>query len=402
MNPQTAQRIVIIGAGYAGMMAALRLAGQTKGQQITLINREAHFTPRVRLHQLAADQNYSLWHYPTFLRKTGIQFLQGTVLAIHPDSQTVEVHTELGPQSLPYDRLVYALGSVVDRYSVAGVKDHALSLSTMESAQQAAQRLRTLNHAGGTLAIVGGGLTGIEAATELAESYPNLAVKLITHGRLGAEEGPEAAAHLHKVMERLGIEVIENSRVQAVEAGVLHRQEQSSIAYDALLWAASFAVSPIAAQAGLKTDSKGRVLVDSQLRSVSHPTIYALGDAAIGENSIVPFRMSCQAALPMGAYVGDQLTAFAKGQPNDDPFYMAYVTHCISLGRRDGLVVYTDPDDKPTGRIVTGLKAALVKEGVLRYVHSTLRLVRFSPALYHWPKAVKAQDDQGLAYANSR
>jgi NADH dehydrogenase FAD-containing subunit len=404
MNRTQQQQIVIIGAGYGGLMTALRLVGQTKGQpcQITLVNREAHFTQRIRLHQAAAQQPIPAWYYPTFLRGTGITFIQATVLAIHPDSQEIELESAAGWDKLGYDRLVYALGSGVDVERVPGVKQQALSLSNAASAQAAAQHLSALADGGGHLVVVGAGLTGLEAVTELAERYPTLRVQLVTSGHVGADQAPNGQAHLLASLERLGIEISENSPIQRAEAGRLIRTDGSSLPFDALLWAGSFAVAPLAAQAGLKTNPQGRILVDEGLRSLSHPTIIALGDSAIREGSAIPFRMSCQAAMPMGAYVGDQLAAWVQGRAFDAPFNMAYSLHCISLGRSNGLINFTTPDDQPTGRILTGYRAALVKEAVVRFAHTSLRLSRSWPRLYHWPKAPSAALEQGLAYGHAR
>src|SRR4051812_35178659 len=114
--------ILIIGGGYAGTLAALRLAGKSHGQnaKITLINASDTFVERIRLHQLAAGQTPKVRPFKQLLRGKHIEFVQGRVSAIDPAKYTVTlqnsnaVQTNLSAvQTLPYDKLVYALGSTV-------------------------------------------------------------------------------------------------------------------------------------------------------------------------------------------------------------------------------------------------------------------------------------------------
>lgn len=124
-------RIVIIGAGYAGLMTAIRLAGKVRRQplEITLVNGAAHFVERLRLHQLATNQKLKQRPIIQLLRGTGVHFVQGWVRALDVEQRTVQVESANGVQSLPYDKLVYALGSQVDRTQIAGVEHSMLTLS---------------------------------------------------------------------------------------------------------------------------------------------------------------------------------------------------------------------------------------------------------------------------------
>src|SRR5690348_9934121 len=110
-------KIVVIGAGYAGMLTTVRLAGKVKRQirsgdvAITLVNAADAFMERVRLHQFVANQ--PLPHRPItrILRGTGVAFLCGMATGIDVARRTVQVQTDTGVQLIPYDNLVYALGS---------------------------------------------------------------------------------------------------------------------------------------------------------------------------------------------------------------------------------------------------------------------------------------------------
>jgi NADH:ubiquinone reductase (H+-translocating) len=116
-------------------------------------------------------------------------------------------------------------------------------------------------------------------------------------------------------------------------------------------------MTDMARQAGLAVDDCARVLVDGQLRSLSHPNIFAAGDIA---RAGFPVRPGCVSALPMGAHAGTNVARLLKGEELK-PFKFGAVLRCISLGRRDGLVQFTDRDDQPRERVVTGRLAALTK-----------------------------------------
>ncbi|WP_204054182.1 FAD-dependent oxidoreductase, partial [Microbispora rosea] len=154
---------------------------------------------------------------------------------------------------------------------------------------------------GGRVVVVGDGLTGIETATEIAESRPGLSVALVARGELGARLSAGARSHLRQACDRLGITVLEHTCVEAVEATRVLCAGGTALASGATVWAAGFAVSPIAAVAGLEVTGDGRIVVDRTMRSVSHPNVYAIGDSAyaIGDNGR-PLPMSCASAGLIG------------------------------------------------------------------------------------------------------
>src|SRR5215470_14586130 len=119
------RQVVVIGAGYAGLLASIRLAGKTRGQnvRITLVNASDRFVERVRLHQFAAGFEPKVRLIPDMLQGTGITFQQGIVTGIDTQQHRVTVQTGTQVQQLAYDYLVYALGSTTERVSVPGVNE---------------------------------------------------------------------------------------------------------------------------------------------------------------------------------------------------------------------------------------------------------------------------------------
>jgi NADH dehydrogenase FAD-containing subunit len=363
-------RIVVLGAGYAGAYVAGNLARRLSpaDTEITVVNAEPDFVQRLRLHQLAAGQEIEAPQLADVFAGTGIRLRLARVTAVDPDRQVVAVADAEGGGELGYDTLVYALGSHGADHGVPGVAEHAFDVAARPSALRLRERLDGLGRRGegGSVLVVGAGLTGIETATELAESRPGLSVSLVAHGDLGAPLSTGARGHLRQACARLGVTVLEHTSVEAVEATRVLCADGAALASDATVWAAGFVVDPIAAAGGLEVTENGRIVVDRTMRSVSHPNVYAVGDSAyaIGDNGI-PLLMSCASA----GYTGRQATAAIVGGltgrkiPNTK---LEYLGNHISLGRRDGILQMVDDEARAKPTYMGGRKAARIKSGILR------------------------------------
>ena len=358
----TTHRIVVLGAGYTGMLAAIRLARRTRKLDvaITLVNPSARFTERLRMHQIAAGQELANHHIPDLLAGTGIDFVQGRAIAVDPDARRVHVE---GIGELAYDELVYALGSTTDTTTVPGVAEHAWTLNDPRLAHEFAGELTTLAATGGAVTVCGGGLTGIEAATEIAESHPGLRVTLISSSEPGAMMGQQARAHLNRVMDRLGIVRATGLRVTKVQPDAVELADGTRVAADLTLWTSGVRVSPLAAEAGIATDERGLIVVDPTLKSLSHPTVHAIGDAAAIHQAWGQIHGTCQSGLPTAAYTADAIAAELRGK-KVRPFRFGYFHQPVSLGRRDAVIQFTNADDTPRRFYLTGWAARTYKQMV--------------------------------------
>lgn len=361
-------RIVVLGAGYAGLTAARKLARRARrtGVAVTLVNRAEVFVERIRLHQVAAGQRLPSRRLADLAPE--LPLVVATVTAV--DATARLVHLDAPPHRLTYDTLLYALGSDTDTATVPGVAEHAHAVGSYASAVRLRERLARLHDE--PVVVVGGGLTGVETAAELAEAHPELAVTLVTADLIGTGIGTHGRRHLHHGLGRLRVTVREGERAAAVTPAGLRLADGGVIPASVVVWTAGFRVPSIAAEAGIAVDDAGRILVDDRLRSVSHPDIYAAGDAAAARAAAGEARMSCQTAMPMGLRVADIIAArLAGGTPR--PMRVRYVWQNISLGRRDALTQFVHHDDRPRRAVLTGRAAAAFKEVISRGTMALLR-----------------------------
>ncbi|GAA4847187.1 FAD-dependent oxidoreductase [Saccharopolyspora rosea] len=366
--------VVVLGAGYAGLPAA-RLIAERSGARTTLVNASALFVERVRLHQVAAGQRIRQRTLAELLAGSGVESVVDRATAIDTGRHEVAL---AGGGRLGYDVLVCALGSVSVVDTVPGAAEHARPLAGAEDSALLRGELAEAS----SVAVVGGGLTGIEAAAELAESRPGLAVRLLTAGELGAALSERGRRHLRRVFGRLGVDIREHAPVAEVRADGAVLRSGEHVPADVVVWAAGFRAPDLARDAGIAVDGRGRILVDEALRSVSHPDVYAVGDAAAARcRDGRELRMACATGLPsarqVARAVGDRLAGREPG-----PLRFRYVNQCISLGRHDALVQYVRRDDTPVELVLTGRIAALYKETIVRGALAAQRrpaLLRLTP-----------------------
>ncbi|GGR80622.1 oxidoreductase [Streptomyces aureoverticillatus] len=378
-------RIIVLGAGYTGAIAAGRLAKRLHREDvaITLVNAEPDFVERVRMHQLAVGQDLRLRPFSEMFAGTGVELKLAKVTAVDVDRKTVEVEEagEAGAagaagaggaagaagktEVLEYDTLVYALGSGWNTQGVPGTAEFADQIASRPGALRLRERLARLG-AGQPVVVVGGGLTGLEAATEIAEARPDLDVALAARGELGDWLSPKGRGHLRRVFDKLGITAYEHAAVTAVEADRVTTADGTHLPAAVTVWTTGFAVHPIARATTLEITETGQIAVDRTMRSLSHPDVYAVGDAAMALGPAdKPLRMSCATGTPMAWQAADAIAArLTGGKIPKAP--LRYFNQCVSLGRKEGLIQYVTADDRAVNAALTGRLAAIYKELVCK------------------------------------
>jgi NADH dehydrogenase FAD-containing subunit len=362
------------------MVAAIRLARQARERaHVTVVTARNTFEERIRLHQAAVGQTLPRLPIGKLLAGTGIELVHARVRALHPERRELALE---GGASLPYDHLIYAPGSRVDLDVVPGLREHALALDAV-TLSRLRERLPGLAERGARVVVCGMGMSGLEGATELAESFLNLRVTLLGAGSLDTGYTARGARHLRRVMKRLKVEVIEHRAVREVRAGELVTDTEP-VPFDLCLWAGGFAVPELARAAGLPVNALGQLIVDATMRSIGDADIYGAGDAAFVESHHgSPLHMACKTAVPMAAHAADNLAGRLHGRA-EAPFNFRDPGVCISLGRHDGLIQVRRPDGSPWFAI-TGRLAAWIKETVCRYTVLTIDRERAGKR-YRWLK----------------
>ncbi|EHR62704.1 NAD(P)/FAD-dependent oxidoreductase [Saccharomonospora cyanea] len=354
-------KIVVLGAGYAGLTAAVNLAARTKHRDdvhITLVNAAERFTERLRLHQVASGQRVADFRIPELLRDTGVEFVRGWVTGLDATARTVRVDDQ---RVLEFDTLVYALGSVARTSTVPGADIHAYTLDSTHDAELLARRLS--EPGAPTVAVCGSGLTGVEAAAEIAEQHPAADVVLLGRQEPGAALGERARAHVRAALDRLGVRVRDEVEIVKVLPGSVELAGGESVTADVVLWTSGVTASPLASAAGLEVDELGRIVTDSSLRSVTHPHVYAVGDAAAVRQRFGVLHGTCQSGMPTGVHAAVSITAELKGR-RPKAFRFGYLHTPVSLGRHDAVVQFTRPDHSPKRLVLTGRRAVWYKETV--------------------------------------
>nr|WP_300145217.1 FAD-dependent oxidoreductase [Propionicimonas sp.] len=344
--------VIVIGGGYAGVLAANRLT-ERDDIRITLVNPRPTFVDRIRLHQLVGGSDDAVVDYGEVLADR-VRLVVDTATRIDGPRRTVELASG---GTLGYDHLVYAVGSHATEPTMPGAA-FAYPIATLEAARRLRQVLDD-TPSGAPVTVVGGGPTGIETAAELAELGRR--VTLVCGRTLGPYLHPRGRRSVARRLARLGVRVLDGpgARVTAVARDAVQLEDGRGLASAVTIWAAGFGVPDLATRSGLATDAEGRLVTDETLTSVDDERIVAAGDSA--SPSGLPYRMSCQAAVQLGpSAAGTVLSRIAGEQPRQ--VALAMVSQCISMGRHDGIYQLARPDDTAVGFHVAGRPGAAIKE----------------------------------------
>ncbi|WP_460356435.1 NAD(P)/FAD-dependent oxidoreductase [Mycobacterium sp. ZZG] len=382
--PQT--HVIVLGGGYAGVMAANRLMSRDD-IRVTLVNPRPQFVERIRLHQLAAGNDDAVEDFRAVLN-TGVQLVVDTADRIDATARQVSLGSG---GTLDYDYVVYALGSTGDvPAAVPGAAEFAYPLGELEQATRLRERLADVATPA-PIVVVGGGLTGIEAASEFAEGGRRVTLVSPVVGPSLSRAGQRSVG---KRLRRLGVITVASS-VVSVGADHVALADGTSVPSAVTVWTAGFGVPGLAAASGLTTDRVGRVITDETLTSVDDDRIVAAGDAAAPSG--LPYRMSCQAGLPLGAQAADTVLArIARTAPADATVPMS--GQCISLGRGAGTVQLQYKDDTPVNLYIGGRAGAFVKEQVCRFTLKWLGAEARKPGSY---RSLKGPDRSALIAAEA-
>ena len=342
-------RILIIGAGFAGVWSALSAArlldqAQRDDVRISVLAPQPQLRIRPRFYEAAVHGMQA--PLEALFDVVGVEFIHGTADSIDSAARQVGYRDADGlPQQLAYDRLILAAGSQVARPAVPGLAEHSFDVDQMESAMSLEQHLHGLaslpaSPARNTVVVCGGGFTGIETATEMPSRLRailgegNARVVLIDRGAsVGAALGAGITPAIVAASEQAGVEWLTGTSVMAVDAGGVTLDNGEYIASKTVIWTAGVKASPLTAQVAGERDGFGRLRVDDHLKVIGQAHIYATGDMAwaavdaLGNHAL----MTCQHAIPMGRHSGNNAMADLLGVAPVAYRQPKYVT-CLDLG----------------------------------------------------------------------
>ena len=351
---QKPNRVVVIGGGYAGALAANHVR-MRDDVAVTLVNPRPKFVERIRLHQHVAGNYDATVGYDTLLADD-VRLVVDTATRIDAATRTVELASG---DTLDYDYLIYAVGSTgAVPASVPGATEFAYPLAEFEQAERLAARLQDVPMSA-QMVVVGAGLTGIEAASEFAEAGRNV---VLVGSKLAPSMSAPARRSVAKALAKLGVTVIEGD-VSSITANRVTLADGRFISSAVTVWTAGFGTPELAAASGLRTDELGRLLTDETLTSIDDPRIVATGDAAAPSGQ--PLRMSCQATSPLTVTaVGTVLSRIAGTEPAAlDPVFAG---SCTSLGRHAATIQIARKDDSSTNYYIGGRVGAKLKEAICK------------------------------------
>ncbi|RQZ66906.1 NAD(P)/FAD-dependent oxidoreductase [Burkholderia sp. Bp9004] len=358
------QKILIVGAGFAGVWGALGAArvldgaGVTSGDvEITLISPKPELQIRPRLYE-SEPQRMAAPLLP-LLDAVGVKFLEGSVDEISVREKTVSVACANGQRRLlAYDRLLLTSGSRLSKPPVPGLAEHAFSVDRIEDAVALDDHFAALaklpeSPARNTVAVVGCGFTGIEVATELPKRLrewfgPQTKGRVVVIGAqddIGPDLGPNPRPYVAEAFASLGVEAVLGSRVVSVAADGVRTASGMHIEAMTVIWAGGMLASPLTSQVSSHLDPLGRVEVTPDLRVAEAPHVFVAGDVARARSDDDGHYalMSCQHAIVMGQFGGHNVAADLIGVPTLEyrqPFYAT----CVDLG--DWGAVYSEGWDR--------------------------------------------------------
>ncbi|MGX1350093.1 NADH dehydrogenase [Bradyrhizobium elkanii] len=350
-------RIVIIGAGFAGMYAALSAARlrDIKGVspeelEIALVAPEPTLVVRPRLYE-PKPETLTAPLLDVF-NAIDVVYVQGSAEAVDTKARTVQIVTAKDARkTLPYDRLVVATGSRLFRPNVPGLAEHGFSVDNLADAIALDRHLHGLARQPAsvtrdTVVVAGGGFTGIEAATEMPARLREILGKDATprvvivdrNAAIAPDMGEGPRPIIEDAMRKLGVEGRFGAGVAEVSKSGVRLSNGEHIEAATVVWAAGIRAAPLTTQIPAERDNFGRLLVDRDLRVPSVAGVFATGDAAraacddVGNYAL----MSCQHATRMGAFAGNNAAAELLGVPTKPYHQKAYVT-CLDLGEAGAL-----------------------------------------------------------------
>ncbi|RRJ62508.1 NAD(P)/FAD-dependent oxidoreductase [Paenibacillus oralis] len=374
-----AKEIVILGAGYGGVLTALtvRKYMDRSEAQVTVVNQYPTHQIITELHRLAAgsiSERAVALPLDKLFKGKDIDLRIATVKSFSVDNKEIKLSDG---STLTYDALVVGLGSKTAYFGIPGLEEHSMVLKSADDAnaiykhieERISEYAKSGNEADATILIGGGGLTGVELVGEIADQLPKLtkkygvdreAIKLLL-----VEAGPKILPVLPDdlierataSLEKRGVKFLTGLPVTNVAGNAIDLKDGQKIVANTFVWTGGVQGNPLVGESGLEVN-RGRASVNEFLQSVSHPDVFVVGDSAVfmGPDGR-PYPPTAQIAWQMGELTGYNLFAFLRSKKMEG-FEPVNSGTLASLGRKDAVATIGANNTKLRGMTATMMKEA--------------------------------------------
>ena len=355
-------RVIIVGAGFGGLFAARYLAG--RAVDVILIDRNNFHTFTPLLYQVATcvldPSEVAFPIRSTFRNNTNVRFLLGEVTGIRSRDQCIMVSTDGGAREETYDYLILAAGSSSTYFNGNSLRQNTFELKSLADAVALRNHILRLferaawepdlnqRDAMTTLAVVGGGPTGVEIAGALYELYNHVLAKEYGNGDLLKarviliEQQPHILGayppNLRKAalaqLESLGVDVVLNSSITALTSGQIQLDDGRLIRTETIVWTAGVKASPVAEMLQVHLAKRNTVHIKQTMEVIGLSRIYAVGDMAYLEDPAAePYPMFIPVAKQQAILAARNILRHAEGMPQV-PFRYRDRGLMATIGRR--------------------------------------------------------------------
>lgn len=381
MIPLNKPKVVVLGAGYGGLMTVTRLVKKIgiNEAEITLVNKHNYHYETTWMHEASAGtlhHDRCRYQIKDVINTSRVNFVQDTVKKIDKEGKKVVLETG----ELSYDYLVVALGSVPETFGISGLKEYAFSIANINSSRQLREHIEyqfaTYNTEAEkrperlTIVVGGAGFTGIEFLGEMGNRIPELCreydidrqqVRLIcVEAAPSVLPGfePELVDYAVNYLEGKGVEFKIGTAVKECtpDGIIVGKDDQNEeIKAGTVVWAAGVRGNPIIEESGFE-NMRGRVKVKPDLRVEGHDDIFVIGDCSliINEETERPYPPTAQISMQQGETCANNLAALIHGKETET-FSFDNKGSVASLGEHDAIGV-------AFGRKMTGTTASMMKK----------------------------------------
>jgi NADH:ubiquinone reductase (H+-translocating) len=346
------KNLVILGGGYGGMRMLQRLLPNQLPEdiEITLIDRVPYHCLKTEYYALAAGTISDHHIRVTFPEHPRLNIKYAEVTSVDLNSKEVLLKDQ---ETIKYDDLVIGLGCNDKYHNVPGAEEFTHSIQSIDSSRTTYQMLNNLGP-GAVVAIVGGGLSGVELASELNESRPDLQVKLFDRGSRILSMFPERLSnYVENWFHERGVEIINHANITKVEENQLYNQDEA-IPVDVIVWTAGIQPSKVVRDLEVEKDASGRVVLTPQHNIPGDEHVYVVGDCAS-----LPHAPSAQLAEGQAEQIVQVLVKRWNNEEPPSEFPPIKLKGVLgSLGKKHGFGLVAE-------RAITGRVPRLLKSGVL-------------------------------------